>query len=191
MTPPARFRRTVGAGPVGLLALLASFAIAGAAVVGWFDRPHDVVSVLEWFVAAILLHDLFMLPLYTWLDRLLLGRLHARIHRHPHSRAPGGVNPTPFLRVPAMLSALLLLVFFPVIFGFGQQSELNASGIRESGYLARWLLTTGVLFALSGVAYLVARARASGPTSAPAAPAAAAPAAATPGAAGAAPEPER
>ncbi len=160
MTPRERLRRTIGAGPVGLLALLASFAIAGAAVVGWFDRPHDLVSVLEWFVAAIVLHDLFMLPLYTWLDRLLLGRLHTRIHRRAHGTPPRRVNPTPFLRIPAMLSALLLLVFFPVIFGLGQQSELNASGIRESGYLARWLLATGVLFALSGVAYLVACARA-------------------------------
>lgn len=166
MTPARRLRATLGTGPLGLLALLASFAIAGAAVVGWFDRPHDVVSVLEWFAAAIVLHDLFMLPLYTWLDRLLLGRLHARVHRRRPAGPPRRVNPTPFLRVPAMLSALLLLVFFPVIFGFGRQAELNASGIAESGYLARWLLATGVLFALAGVAYVVAAARASGPTKA-------------------------
>jgi hypothetical protein len=157
VSPRDRYRRSVGAGPVAVLTLVASFAFAGAAVVGWFQRPRDVVSVLEWFVAAIVLHDLFMLPLYTWLDRLLLVRWHN--HHLVRGRGAPRVSPTPFVRIPVMLSALLLLVFFPVIFGFGQRSETVASGIPEHGYLARWLLASGVLFALSGVFYLVARAR--------------------------------
>ncbi|MDQ6836570.1 MAG: hypothetical protein M3016_10330 [Actinomycetota bacterium] len=161
-----RFRRSFGAGPVPVLSLLASFAIAGAAVVGWFGRSKDVVSVLAWFLAAIVLHDLFLLPLYTWLDRMALGRLHDRVHHRVGTRPPE-VSPTPFLRVPAMLSGLLLLVFFPVIFGLGQRTEVSATGIPEHGYLARWLLATGVLFALSGVAYILVRARAGGRAPAP------------------------
>lgn len=157
MTPLERVRRSFGTGPVGALALLASFAIAGAAVIGWFQRPREVVSVLEWFAASIVLHDLFVLPFYTGLDRLLLGPLHARVHR-----TPGVLRPARFLRIPLTLSALLFVVFFPVIFGLGRQSELSASGIPEHGYLARWLLATGVIFALSGFAYIVARARAAG-----------------------------
>lgn len=158
MTPLERVRRSLGTGPVGALALLASFAIAGAAVIGWFQRPREVVSVLEWFAACILIHDLFVLPFYTGLDRLLLGPLHARAHRS----GPGVLRPARFLRIPLILSSLLFVVFFPVIFGLGRQSELSASGIPEHGYLARWLLATGVMFALSGVAYIVARARAAG-----------------------------
>ncbi|HWF53303.1 MAG TPA: hypothetical protein VG223_01685 [Solirubrobacteraceae bacterium] len=145
-----RFRALYGAGPLHLIALLVSFAIAAAAVVGWFDRPRDVVSVLIWFAAAAVLHDVVLLPFYSLLDRIAFGPRRARIDAERRARA---VNPTPYFRIPAILSGLLLLTFFPVIFGFGAQSELLASGIRESGYLARWLLATGVIFALSGLAY--------------------------------------
>jgi hypothetical protein len=159
MTRREHFRALYGAGPLHLLALLASFAIAGAAVVGWFARPHDVVNVLEWFVAAIVIHDLVLLPLYSLLDRIAFGGLRKRGDPTRRTALPTIVNPTPYLRVPAILSGLLLAVFFPVIFGLGTQTELSASGIAESGYLARWLLATGVLFAASGIAYAVAVAR--------------------------------
>jgi hypothetical protein len=164
MTSLKRFRAVYGAGPLHLLTLLASFAIAAAAVVGWFQRPRDVVNVLEWFAAAIVLHDLVFLPLYSLLDRIAFGGRRQRV-RHARTIAlPGLVNPTAYLRIPAMVSGLLLLVFFPVIFGLGTQTELSASGIPESGYLARWLLATGVLFAVSGVAYAAAVARAGRPS---------------------------
>jgi hypothetical protein len=160
MTQLKRFRGLYGAGPLHLLALLASFAIAAAAVIGWFERPRVVVNVLEWFVAAIVIHDLVLLPLYSLLDRIACGGLGKRGVRAQHAAAPELVNPTPYLRIPAILSGLLLAAFFPVIFGLGHQTELSASGIAESGYLARWLLATGVLFAVSGVVYAVAVARA-------------------------------
>ncbi len=160
MTPLKRFRGLYGAGPLHLLALLASFAIAAAAVIGWFERPRVVVNVLEWFVAAIVIHDLVLLPLYSLMDRIAFGGLGKRGVRAQHAAAPELVNPTPYLRIPAILSGLLLAAFFPVIFGLGDQTELSASGIAESGYLARWLLATGVLFAVSGVVYACAVARA-------------------------------
>jgi hypothetical protein len=159
-----RFRARYGGGPLHLLVLVASFAIAGAAVVGWSQRPRDLATVLEWFVAAILIHDLVLLPLYSVMDRIALGGLRPRTVRGVGAGAgaarPGLVNPTPYLRIPAILSGLLLAVFFPVIFGLGAQTELSASGIAESGYLARWLLATGVMFSASGLAYVVATARA-------------------------------
>jgi hypothetical protein len=160
MTPLKRFRALYGAGPLHLLALLASFAIAAAAVIGWFERPRVVVNVLEWFVAAVVIHDLVLLPLYSLLDRIAFGGLGKREVRAHRAAAPELVNPTPYLRIPAILSGLLLAVFFPVILGLGRQTELSASGIAESGYLARWLLATGLMFAVSGVTYAVAVARA-------------------------------
>jgi hypothetical protein len=158
-----RFRALYGAGPVNLLVLLASFAIAGAAVAGWFQRRHDVTTILEWFAAAIVLHDLVLVPLYSLLDRIVFRRQRRRAGRAILSV----VNSTPYLRIPAVLSGLLLLVFFPVIFGLGRQAELNASGIPESGYLARWLIASGVMFAVSGVAYGVAVWRGGAPRPAP------------------------
>jgi len=164
MTPLKRFRALYGAGPLHLLALLASFAIAAAAVVGWFQRPRDVVNVLEWFAAAIVLHDLVLLPLYSLLDRIAFGGLRKRADQAERLALPGLVKPTAYLRIPSILSGLLLLVFLPVISGLGSQTELSASGIPESGYAARWLFATGVMFAVSGVAYAVAVARAGRPS---------------------------
>jgi hypothetical protein len=136
-----RLRERYGGGPAHLLATLASFAIAGAAVVGWTQRPRDLVNVLIWFIAAIVLHDLVLLPVYSLADRLTLGRLPAKI----------GV----YVRVPALVCVLVLAVVFPTVFGFGAHQEHNASGIVEHGYLARWLLLCGVVFAISGLAYAI------------------------------------
>jgi hypothetical protein len=157
--PGRRFQAAYGGGVLHLLALLAGFAIAAAGVVGWFQRPRDVGSVLVWFAAAIVIHDVVLLPLYSLLDRIVLA-LHRRVARP--RRLPHALNAAPYIRIPAMLSGLLLVVFFPVIFGLGARTELAASGIPERGYLARWLLATGVMFALSGGAYAVAMARARG-----------------------------
>lgn len=159
----ARWRSGYGAGPAHLIALLASFAIAGAAVVGWFERPRDVTTVLIWFAASVVLHDLVLLPVYSLLDRMTTGWLARRYERDRAGRrgASRQVNPAPYLRIPALLSALLLAVFGPVILGLGTRSELTASGIAERGYAARWLLVSGVMFAVSGAAYAVAAARAS------------------------------
>ncbi len=159
MTLPGRLRTLYGAGPLHLLALLASLAIAGAAVVGWFQRPRDVVNVLEWFAAAIVIHDLVLFPLYSLLDRIAFGGPRKRADRRRRTEPSSVANPTPYLRIPAILSGLVLAVFFPVILGLGERTELNASGIAESGYLARWLLATGVMFAVSGVVYAVTVAR--------------------------------
>jgi len=59
-----------------------------------------------------------------------------------------------------ILSVLLLLVFSPVIFGLGAATEQSASGIPESGYLVRWLLATGVMFAAAAAVYAMTLAQA-------------------------------
>jgi hypothetical protein len=148
--------RVYGEGPLHLLVVVASFAIAAAAVVGWFERSSDVVGVLAWFIAAIVAHDLVLLPLYSLLDRIAFGRSAGRVPRG----SGFAVDPAPYVRVPAMLSGLLLLVFFPSIFKLGDSTFRIASGMSQSGYLARWLAAAGVMFALSAVAYAVALRRA-------------------------------
>ncbi len=139
-------RRLYGAGPLHLLALLACFALAAAAAV---HIGHDPLRLryAVWFVGAALAHDLLLFPLYALLDRSAGGLVHRR--RRP---ATGSVN---FVRVPVLLSGLLLLVFAPVIF---QRSELAfgaASGLDQNPYLVRWLAISGVLFLASAVLYAV------------------------------------
>src|SRR3984885_7218419 len=72
-TSTSRIRRWYGAHPLHLLALLAAFALAGYAV-------HAVVAAgqwvgfAEWFLIAIVGHDLLLFPLYSLAD-LSLRRL--------------------------------------------------------------------------------------------------------------------
>jgi hypothetical protein len=154
MSRPIRaFRRAYGSSPLHLLALLASLAITGAAVVRWFDvEGSDIERILIWFAAAIVAHDLVLLPLYSALDRIASRRSVAAgpgAATSAPARPPGWV----YVRVPVLLSGLVLLVFFPEIFRLGGHTVRAASGEGQSVYLARYLLTVGVLFALSGLAY--------------------------------------
>ena len=136
-------RDRYGASPLHLLAHLAALPLVAWALLQVADRP-DGVRILVWLALAAVVHDLVLLPFYGLLDRA--GR-----------RATGpAVN---YVRAPAMVSGLLLLVFFPVISGKGEPSFTRASGLTYDGYLARWLLVTAALFALSGAVYLVRGAR--------------------------------
>jgi len=132
-------RARYGGGPGHLLATLACFAIAAAAVVGWTQRPQDLHNVLLWFAGAILLHDLVFLPVYSLIDRFTISRL--------PQRAIG------YVRVPLLIGLLVLAGTFPTVLGYGASSEHHASGIYEHGYLARWLLLCGALLALSALSY--------------------------------------
>ena len=65
-----------------------------------------------------------------------------------------------YVRVPLGLSALLLLVFFPVMCGKGEAAYTRVSDATWEGYAGRWLLACAVLFAVSAGLYL-ARSRGS------------------------------
>jgi hypothetical protein len=139
------FRRRYGASPLHLLAHLLGFAIAAYALVQLLGEKRWV-NFLAWFIGAALLHDLVLLPLYSLLDRLTAGRIHARTRAH---RVPV-VN---HVRVPALISALLLLLYFPLILGPARSGYLSATGHDPSGYLLNWLLITAALFAGSAAIY--------------------------------------
>ena len=133
-------RARYGASPLHLLAHLAALALAAWALLqalqlGGADR------IALWLIGAVVLHDALLWPAYTSLDRL------AR-----RGRPAGWVN---YVRVPVGISALLLLVFFPVMCGKGERSYMRVSGSEWEGYAGRWLLVSAVLFAAAGVLYLV------------------------------------
>ncbi|MBD0676511.1 hypothetical protein [Streptomyces sp. CBMA156] len=149
------FARRYGARPLHLLALLASFALTGYAVERLVaDRP---LAVAVWFVGAAVAHDLILLPLYSIADlsaRSVLSRLPVPVPAVPW------IN---YLRVPALLSGLLLLVWFPLILRLSEPYR-GATGLSEEVYLGRWLVITGVLFgaAAVGLAIRIRRARRTG-----------------------------
>lgn len=141
-------RRAYGAGPLHLLALLGCFALAGAAALHIADDPLRL-RYLAWFVGAVVAHDLVLYPLYALLDRSLTAALPGRRAAAP-SRSAGSVN---YVRVPALLSGLLLLVFGPVILRHSQAAYGAASGLDSGVFLGRWLLISGALFLASALLY--------------------------------------
>jgi hypothetical protein len=97
-------------------------------------------NVVLWLVAAVILHDLVLLPAYSALDRL--GQVTVR----------GAIN---YVRVPVGLSLLMLLVFWGTIREKGEGAYARVSGQQYEGHLARWLLVSAALFAVSGALYLL------------------------------------
>jgi hypothetical protein len=138
-------RRRYGAGPLHLIAHIAAFAIAAYALAEIF-RGGTVINFISWFVGAALLHDLVFLPLYSALDRL------ARHHQIAGKR-PRGVPVINYVRVPALISGLLLLVYFPMILGLAERRYFRATGHHLEDYARNWLLITAALLSGSAVLY--------------------------------------
>jgi hypothetical protein len=139
-------RRGYGSGPVHLVAHLAALALCAYAMLQLLDAGRWF-NVVLWLVGAVILHDLVLLPLYTGLDRA------AR-----RVAGPRGIN---FLRVPAGLSALLALVYFPLILNRSDSTYTGLSGLQADGHLERWLLVSGALFAASALLFLLTARKAS------------------------------
>ena len=140
----SRFRAVYGSSPLHLLSLVGCLALTAAAVLALVDDP-SFLRIGAWFLGAVLLHDLVLYPLYLVLDRGA-GRL-----------LPGGsVN---WVRVPALLSGLLLLVFWPVITQHSEPAFRTASGLDQDVYLARYLLVVAALFGGSALLFAVTRRR--------------------------------
>ncbi len=151
-----RFRRLYGGHPLHLLTLLASFALVGyvISVLGTKQLWNGRVwwqSILVWFIAAILLHDVVLFPLYALADRSLGAGWRAVTGRLP-DRTPR-VPPVNYVRIPVMASGLLFLMFFPGIIEQGKIAYHNATGLTQAPFLDRWLLISAALFGASALAY--------------------------------------
>ena len=139
-----RLLRWYGANPLHLLALLACFALAGYASVPLVQyRP---LAVAIWFTGAVVGHDLLLVPLYSLADRSATAALR---HRAPPLPAIPWIN---YLRVPAALSALLLLIWLPLILRLHTNYHASTT-LSPNPYLWHWLAVTGALFLLSAAAF--------------------------------------
>ena len=130
-------RRLYGAGPLHLLAHLALLPLAGWAVLQILDG-RSAARIVLWLVAAAVLHDLVVLPLYSGADRAA------------RAAVGGAIN---YVRIPAALSLLMLAVFWGTIAGRGGGAYRAVSGLSFEGYAMRWLLVSAALFAGSAALY--------------------------------------
>ena len=121
-----------GTSPLHLAAHAILFAVFGWVVLQLVDA-RESFNILVWFVLSVVLHDLVLLPFYSALDRVA-------------AKAMPSVN---YVRIPALLSGLFLLLFFPPILGRNDASFARVAGEEPEGYLERWLVVTAVLFAVS------------------------------------------
>jgi hypothetical protein len=136
--------RWYGGSPLHLLALLACFGLAGYAAARLV--PSQPLGVAAWFLGAVIGHDLLLMPLYSLADRSVTAVIR---HRRPQLPVAPWIN---YVRVPAALSGLLLLVWFPLILRL--RSPYHASTtLSADPYLWHWLAVTGTLFLLSAAAF--------------------------------------
>ncbi|NJP33659.1 hypothetical protein [Micromonospora thermarum] len=139
----ARLRAAYGAGPRHLLVLLACFAATGWVALRLAGEA-DAVRMLLWFLGAVVAHDLVLFPVYATVDRALRRIVHR----------PAPLN---HVRVPALASALLFLVYLPGILGLGGTTYRSATGREPTPLLGRWLALSALFFLASAVAYAVSR----------------------------------
>jgi hypothetical protein len=149
------FRRRYGASPPHLLAHLVGFAIVAFALDRIFSGG-DVKELLLWYLGFAIAHDLVFVPAYTGLDRLFRATI-ARLPL-PTRTGPPVIN---HVRAPVAISALLLIIYFPLISRRSGGWFVDLSGHPLTHYLRNWLLITAVLFLGSGLIYAarVVRAR--------------------------------
>jgi hypothetical protein len=132
--------RAYGSSPVHLAAHAIAFAAAGWAILQVAElRRFD--NVLVWFVAALVLHDLVLLPFYSALDRAATRALRAR-----------AIN---YVRVPSAFCALLFAVWFPTITGLNDASFGRVAGFTREDALEHWLALSAGMFAISAALWLL------------------------------------
>ncbi|MDJ0395549.1 hypothetical protein QMK17_19700 [Rhodococcus sp. G-MC3] len=153
-----RFRQFYGSHPLHLLVVLFSFALAiyTVGVVGPAALWNSAAwwqSILVWFLGAVIAHDLLLFPLYALADRTLTAGSAAVNSRRKTS--PPHISPLNYVRIPALATAVLLLLFFPGIIEQGSETFVEATGFTQEPYLRRFLVLTAVIFAVSALAYAV------------------------------------
>jgi hypothetical protein len=148
------FRRYYGAGPLHLLALIACFALSGYVVDDMYHAAHGQ-RILVWFLGAVVGHDLVLFPLYALADRSA-GWLGARFRPDRRPAVPW-IN---YVRVPVVMSVLLLAVSFPLVLNLSNRTYQAATGLTVAPFEGRYLLVVAALFGTSAVLYALRLGRA-------------------------------
>jgi hypothetical protein len=142
-----RFRDRYGGGPVHLLTGLGTLAVSGYAIVNLFHNAKPL-EICEWLVAAVVIHDLVLLPTYS----LLAGVAHRGlgVGRDGRQQRVEALN---HLRIAAFLVVLPLFIWAPLIFGLADPRYVHNTGVTTDVYLGRWLLYSGGVCVGSALLY--------------------------------------
>lgn len=154
----ARFRSAYGDSPLHLLAVLASFAIAGYAFLRIVESP-SALGTLVWFAGAAVAHDLIAFPLYSALNLIAHRGIEGPEDAWEERRRVPLIN---HVRIPAFLGALALLMFFPLILGLDSSNYERDAGLSPDLFLTRWLGLCAALFLGSALIYALRLRRAAG-----------------------------
>jgi hypothetical protein len=131
------------------LAHLAGLAIIALPLDRIFTGAGGMTGLLVWYLALVIAHDLVFVPAYTGLDRLFRATT-ARLPL-PTRTGPPLIN---HVRAPVVISALLLILYLPLISRRSDGPYFAMSGHHLTHYYLRnWLLITAVLFLGSGLIY--------------------------------------
>ena len=147
----ARFRSAYGDSPLHLLAVLASFAIAGYGFLRIVESP-SALGTLVWFAGAAVAHDLIAFPLYSALNLVAHRTIEGRGDAREERRLVPLIN---HVRIPAFLAGLALLMFFPLVLGLDAANYEKDSGVSGDVFLTRWLGLCAALFLGSAVIYAI------------------------------------
>ena len=145
-----RFRYRYGDSPVHLVAALLTLVVSAWAIMQAFGTVGNSGKFVTWLVGSLVLHDLIFLPLYAGLGVLVAAAL-LRGERRSRLRV-AALN---HLRVPAILSALAFLVWYPMILAKSDAGFERTTGLTKDVYLGRWLLLCAVLFAGSALLFAI------------------------------------
>jgi hypothetical protein len=144
-------RSRYGASPLHLLAVMASFAVAGYAFFRIVESPAPL-GTLIYFAAAVFAHDLIAFPFYSTLNLVAHRSLVAPTDNWLARRRVPAIN---YVRVPFLLSGISFLLFFPLILGLDSHRYEASTGLSVDVFFTRWLGLCAVLFAGSALIYAI------------------------------------
>jgi uncharacterized membrane protein len=142
------FRERYGAGPLHLLAVVLTFVVAAYALERALELTSNPDRIVIWLGGSIVAHDLLLFPLYA-----LAGVLVAAALLPGNRRDRVRIAALNHLRLPALMSGLLLLVWYPLVAGPADRGFMRVTGLSKDAYLQRWLLLTAALFAVSAAIF--------------------------------------
>jgi hypothetical protein len=142
------FREKYGAGPIHLVAILASFAVAAYGLLRSLELASNPDRILLWLGGSIVAHDLVLFPTYALIGVIVAS---AFLRRGEPSRLR--IAALNHLRFPALVSGLLLLIWYPLVAAKGERSFMRVSGLSKDVYFERWLVITAVLFGVSALLF--------------------------------------